>query len=433
MDFPSRRLVRAILPVLLDRIEQLLGRRFSFDATAVCAGFQDCCNLFVPRGRLLSSVDLGGHTVWSVPSSARHLRRILEHYRTCKRRRPDTAIGLLLPAHVAARASGLLSGMRQVLRFESGTALFNGLNLEGRPVALPGFPYAAEVWYDAPNAPVPVPSEPCLAVLLAQATSDAGLSLPLVNVRLGGMPLLALIDSGASHDFISAEVVDRLHLTVRPCEWKHVNLADGGKQAIMGQITVRLAVGSLRVTVEPYVLPALTDTAGCILGHSTLSKYAAVLDFASRCLRLRKGATVCRVPLLSGLGTNPSEGEAPCVNFAAAALCQHPETPTLMGRKAAKRMLRKGAHALLVRPKLCLNAVVPETPDPEVVAVVEEYADVFREIPGLPAVRPVDHTIPLMPGTHPVSRPMYRLSQPELDEVKRQVTDLLRMGMVNDG
>ena len=36
----------------------------------------------------------------------------------------------------------------------------------------------------------------------------------------------------------------------------------------------------------------------------------------------------------------------------------------------------------------------------------------------------------MVPGVQPIFRPMYRLSPLELDEVKRQVTDLLSKGMI---
>ncbi|GIL85672.1 hypothetical protein Vretifemale_14183, partial [Volvox reticuliferus] len=71
-----------------------------------------------------------------------------------------------------------------------------------------------------------------------------------------------------------------------------------------------------------------------------------------------------------------------------------------------------------------------DTTDPELEALLQEYADIFQEVPGKPPMRPVDHTIPLAPGSHPISRPMYRLSPLELDEVKRQVTDLMKKGMI---
>jgi hypothetical protein len=136
------------------------------------------------------------------------------------------------------------------------------------------------------------------------------------------------------------------------------------------------------------------------------------------------------VPFLPLHGVGLGGEEPPSVNFAAAAISNR-AVPECIGRKAAKRELRRGAHALLVCPKLLLNAAVPQAAaDPEVDALLGEFADVFQDLPGLPPVRPVDHTIPLMPGAQPSSRPMYRLSPLELDEVKRQVTDLLAKGMV---
>ena len=42
----------------------------------------------------------------------------------------------------------------------------------------------------------------------------------------------------------------------------------------------------------------------------------------------------------------------------------------------------------------------------------------------------VFHTIPLEEGTQPMFRPLYRLSQAETAEVKRQVQELLEKGLI---
>ena len=91
----------------------------------------------------------------------------------------------------------------------------------------------------------------------------------------------------------------QLGLPVRPCSWSHVTLADGGKQAILGQVRLRLAVGPLRLSATPYVLPELTDAASYILGSTSLERHAAVLDYGARCLRLCKGNLSAKVPLLA--------------------------------------------------------------------------------------------------------------------------------------
>eukprot|EP00253_Pinus_taeda_P011491 PITA_11491 len=60
------------------------------------------------------------------------------------------------------------------------------------------------------------------------------------------------------------------------------------------------------------------------------------------------------------------------------------------------------------------------------IPVVQEFADVFpEEIPGLPPKRNIDFTIELIPDAAPVSRAPYRMSVPELTELKMQLQKLL--------
>eukprot|EP00253_Pinus_taeda_P010661 PITA_10661 len=60
------------------------------------------------------------------------------------------------------------------------------------------------------------------------------------------------------------------------------------------------------------------------------------------------------------------------------------------------------------------------------IPVVQEFADVFpEEVPGLPPKRDIDFTIELTPGAAPVSRAPYRMSVPELTELKMQLQELL--------
>eukprot|EP00253_Pinus_taeda_P011015 PITA_11015 len=58
--------------------------------------------------------------------------------------------------------------------------------------------------------------------------------------------------------------------------------------------------------------------------------------------------------------------------------------------------------------------------------VIKEFADVFpEEIPGLPPKGDIDFTIELIPGAARVSRTPYRMSVPELTELKMQLQELL--------
>lgn len=60
------------------------------------------------------------------------------------------------------------------------------------------------------------------------------------------------------------------------------------------------------------------------------------------------------------------------------------------------------------------------------IPVIQEFADVFpEEILGLPPKRDIDFTIELIPGATLVSRAPYRMSMPELTELKMQLQELL--------
>ena len=69
---------------------------------------------------------------------------------------------------------------------------------------------------------------------------------------------------------------------------------------------------------------------------------------------------------------------------------------------------------------------------PDIEAVLTEFSDILTdELPhGLPPSREVDHKIELIEGaTPPVSR-VYKMSYTELDELKRQLTELIDAGHI---
>ena len=63
--------------------------------------------------------------------------------------------------------------------------------------------------------------------------------------------------------------------------------------------------------------------------------------------------------------------------------------------------------------------------------VLTQFADVFAPLPaGLPPARTVDHAITLEPGAKPTWRPTYRKSPAKLQEVRKQLDDLLDKGWI---
>jgi hypothetical protein len=64
--------------------------------------------------------------------------------------------------------------------------------------------------------------------------------------------------------------------------------------------------------------------------------------------------------------------------------------------------------------------------------VVREFADIFlEELPRMSPERKLDFTIDLKLGTEPIDRMPYQMSTPELQELRRQLKELLDLGIIH--
>ncbi|KAL0329300.1 UNVERIFIED_CONTAM: Transposon Tf2-12 polyprotein [Sesamum radiatum] len=67
--------------------------------------------------------------------------------------------------------------------------------------------------------------------------------------------------------------------------------------------------------------------------------------------------------------------------------------------------------------------------DAEKVPVVRDFPEVFPDnLPGLPQHRELDFTIETLPGVAPISIVLYRMAPVELQELKKQLEELLKKG-----
>ena len=67
----------------------------------------------------------------------------------------------------------------------------------------------------------------------------------------------------------------------------------------------------------------------------------------------------------------------------------------------------------------------------EEVPVVKDYPDVFpEELPGMPPDRDIEFLVELLPGTVPISKRPYRMLANDLEEIKKQVKELLEKGYI---
>ena len=76
-----------------------------------------------------------------------------------------------------------------------------------------------------------------------------------------------------------------------------------------------------------------------------------------------------------------------------------------------KRCFRKGCQLYATHVEELENTKGPSLED---LSVLQEFEDVFQEIPTLPPRREIDLSIDLVPGASPVSKTPYRMSTPKL-------------------
>lgn len=67
---------------------------------------------------------------------------------------------------------------------------------------------------------------------------------------------------------------------------------------------------------------------------------------------------------------------------------------------------------------------------PAISTLLQEFSHLFTTPSGLPPERAFDHTIPLIPGAQPVNLRPYRYTPAQKDEIKRQVVEMIKQGII---
>jgi hypothetical protein len=269
-----------------------------------------------------------------------------------------------------------------------------------------------------------------------------------------------MFDTGATHAFVSASYVEHAKLCVRPPRYaQQVQTASGQTVPLSGQCTFKVQLQEYRGQVTALVLDDMLPGVDLILGDSWLKHHNAQLCYQSKTCTLLQSGKVRTIRL--GCDDTTVTPEHTMSNIVQAMMLAH-APPAIISAKQAVKAVKQGAKAftVIVRPcseshhaaqtevqyaanimmctqecvrpdtaTACSTVAVNQYPA-EVQSVLHQYNDVFAEITELPPERNITHTIPLQPGAQPPVTRMYRLSPAELEEVKRQVSDLLRKGFI---
>uniref|UniRef100_A0A383WFN5 Reverse transcriptase n=1 Tax=Tetradesmus obliquus TaxID=3088 RepID=A0A383WFN5_TETOB len=394
---------------------------FSVDA---CAGPDTAqAKKFYTGYRTFREANVSGKSVW-LNAPFRRAGLFLRHYLECKSKAPETTSGVfLLPKWDRKPWWGLTKGMTLVKEFPAGTT-----GILWSPPVRPG-----EEWKEMPPLKWPLVimrDEPTVAKQPTQTAELAGLEptsskLIRLQAKCRGEVLSVLLDSGASEEYIDPSVVKKLNLPTLSLSDRQVQLGNGALQ------DCSFVVPSLKFRIDkfkdrrPFTVTKLAQDE-IVLGKPWLTQFNPDIDWVHNVVTLVKNGVEYQLhPPVEG-GANTAE-EA---------------TFGLLSGLQVKRAMRKGAMAFLAVLREATDSKVAELEevkfdydDPEwaerMRQVLRKHKQLFQGMPkGLPPKRSVDHKIELEAGSKPPFGPIYHMSPLELEEAKKQLTDLLERGLI---
>jgi hypothetical protein len=209
-----------------------------------------------------------------------------------------------------------------------------------------------------------------------------GASMLTGTFSINDTPVKILFDSGATHSFISENLLGKMGLKGSRTNSSYKIITLGGK--ITNSILIRRVCLGLGSKIFPTNFIAIS-LAGMdvILGMDWMTQHKVVLDISDRVVEINSptvGHTTLYLPFKDDIDS-----------------C---------------------AYVTIISP-------LDEIP------VVCEYPDVFPdELPGMPPDRDVEFVIELQPSTAPISKRPYRMPPKKLAELKNQLQKLLDKGYI---
>ena len=220
---------------------------------------------------------------------------------------------------------------------------------------------------------------------------------------MNGMSTKAMIDTGSTHNFVLEEEARRLKLqTSKEAGWlKVVNSAAKPSQGVARGVKMKIGPweGKIDFTVAPM------HDFKVVIGMDFLRQVKAVPIPFLRSMAILEEEAPCMVPTIT-------EGKT--------------RTPMLSAIQLEKG-LKNNEVTYLVALKDDMVDSMGDLIPMEVQKVLNEFKDVMpSELPKkLPPRREEDHKIELESGAKPPAMGPYRMAPPELEELRRQLKELL--------
>lgn len=273
---------------------------------------------------------------------------------------------------------------------------------------------------------------------------------------LEGYPVSCLVDSGSTGDFVSEAFVNKHQLPTQASHQKHViSLANGATISAHSSLPCVIKISSFQDILDLRVTALNPYACDVILGKPWLRRHNPDIDWRTNAVDItmddvRHTLHVLNIEhpdtqrpghQLQVAPANPELTTRATPEFITPATPNAP-FPIELSAQQVKRMARSDPEQLFMiyieragdngQPATAavntMDTQQSQEDDEDTQQILKDFPDVFpNELPaGLPMARPgFDHTIELLPGSQPVSRPLTRMSPKELDILKTSLTELM--------
>jgi hypothetical protein len=254
----------------------------------------------------------------------------------------------------------------------------------------------------------------------ASTVGDVGRSLHRINAAIDGRQadhqssvveiegkindtrISVLIDPGATLSYITPNVAESNKLK----KLKHVKswlvqLATGTKRKVAEFVPdFEFSLDGQSIKTDLNILPL--GSYDMIIGMDWLERHKAILNCYTKMLSYKDDSDTTRT----------TQG------------IPKPVSVRQISAMQLKKCMRKGCQVYAIQ--VTNLAEKEDKPKLEDFAILRDFRDMFvDEIPELPPRREIDFSIDLLPGSAPISKVPYRMSLPELTELKIQLQELL--------
>ncbi|BBN68169.1 NB-ARC domain-containing disease resistance protein [Prunus dulcis] len=226
--------------------------------------------------------------------------------------------------------------------------------------------------------------------------------------QIQGIPILVFIDSGADKSFINPWIAEHLRHPIDRTGIETVVVASGSPLKTKGMLR------QVPVQIQGYEFKhdyRLLNVIGCdmVLGMDWLETLGLVgWHFKHRTMEFTVAGSNHRI---MGAMNGPLQPTTQ--------ICQ-------LGSKENAVDLNFLIHETTDPISISVSETLPEP----LQSLLNHFADLFSTSTRLPPRRSVDHQIPLLPGTGPISVRPYRYAHSQKSEIETQVKEMLKASLI---